>query len=106
MKSWLERAIIRVENGTSETFNNWHSFTGISKDRYIAALEWLAADPMVIVNGKERLSREVGCKKDGTLIYGKRAYYDNGDFNGIFPVDKNLTRLSFPKVSINKFDKV
>ena len=106
MRNWLERSIERVKAGKSKTFNNWHEFTGISEDSYIAALKWLADDPMVIINGKERLSREVGCKRNGKLIYGKRCYFHNGEFNGIYPIDRKLTRLDFPSTSINKYDHV
>ena len=102
MRSWLERSVERVEAGKSKTFNDWHKFTGVSKDNYIAALKWLANDPMVVINGKERLSREVGCRRNGELIYGKRYYFRNGEFNGVYPIDKKLTRLDFPYTSINK----
>lgn len=46
MRSWFERSVERVEAGKSKTFNDWHKFTGVSKDNYIAALKWLANDPM------------------------------------------------------------
>ena len=61
---------------------------------------------MVEVNGSKRLSREVGCKRNGTLIYGKRFYFSNGGFNAIYPEDASLTRLDFPMVSINKEDRI
>lgn len=102
MRSWLERSIERVKTSKSKTFNNWHEFTGISENSYIAALKWLSEDPMTVINGKEQLSRQVGCKRNGELVYGKRYYFRNGEFNGIYPIDRKLTRLDFPRASINK----
>lgn len=106
MSKWLEIGVTKVNEGISEIFNNWSEYAGITKEDFIKALEWLEADPMVTVKGVERLSREVGCSQKGGLVYGKRTYRENGEFNAIYPVDEKLTRLDFPKVSINKHDRV
>ena len=106
MSKWLEVGTKKVNEGTSEVFNNWNKSAGVTKEEFIKALEWLDADPMVTVKGVERLSREVGCNKKGEVIYGKRSYIESGEFNAIYPVDEKLTRLDFPKVSINKHDRV
>ena len=100
----LENKIKKVNNGKSEVFNNWNNIAGISKDAFIEALKWLEEDPMTNINGTERLTGDVGCKKDGTLIYGKRFYLKNGYLYAIYPIDKSLTKLDFPSVSINKLD--
>ena len=93
-----------VNEGKSKVFNNWTHQTGVTKDKFIEALKCLEGDPMVIVAGVKRLSREIGCKANGELIHGKRVYLKNGEFCGIYPEDTNLTLQDFPKVSINKED--
>lgn len=100
----LENKIKLVNDGKSKVFNNWSYQTGVTKDEFIEALKCLEGDPMVIVTGVKRLSREIGCKESGELIHGKRFYLKNGEFCGIYPEDKNLTLQDFPKVSINKED--
>lgn len=100
----LENKIKLVNEGKSKVFNNWTYQTGVTKDKFIEALKWLEEDPMIVVAGVKRLSREIGCKKNGELLHGKRFYLKNGEFYGIYPEDKSLTRLDFPKVSINKWD--
>ena len=57
---------------------------------------------MIEIGGKERVSRAIGCKKDGTLEYGEIYYFKN--FKAIYPINLNLSDLDFPKRSINKLD--
>ena len=74
----------------------------LTKKEFIKGLKWLESDPMVEVDGKERVSRAIGCKKDGTLEYGEIYYFKN--FRAIYPINLNLSGLDFPKMSINKRD--
>lgn len=104
MSMKLENKIKLVNEGKSKVFNNWTYQTGITKDKFIEALKWLGEDPMTVVAGVKRLSREIGCKANSELIHGKRVYLKNGEFCGIYPEDTNLTLQDFPKVSINKED--
>lgn len=91
-----------VNEDKSETFKEWNEFSGITKKEFIKGLKWLESDPMVEVDGKERVSRAIGCKKDGTLEYGEIYYFKN--FRAIYPINLNLSGLDFPKMSINKRD--
>lgn len=91
-----------VNEDKSEVFKEWNKFSGIKKEEFIKGLKWLESDPMVLVGGKERESREIGCKEDGGLIYGE-IYYTKG-FRIIYPMDLNLSSLDFPRRSINKRD--
>lgn len=100
----LENKRKLVNEGKSKVFNNWTYQTNVNKDEFIKALNWLEEDPMIMVAGVKRLSREIGCKANGELIHGKRVYLKNGEFCGIYPENTNLTLQDFPKVSINKED--
>ena len=91
-----------VKEDKSEIFKEWNEFSGIKKEEFIKGLKWLESDPMVLVGGKERESREIGCKEDGGLVYGE-IYYTKG-FRIIYPMDLNLSSLDFPRRSINKRD--
>ena len=91
-----------INENKSEIFKEWNEFSGITKEEFIKGLKWLESDPMVLVGGKERESREIGCKEDGGLIYGE-IYYTKG-FRIIYPMDLNLSSLDFPRRSINKRD--
>ena len=102
----LENKIKLVNEGKSKVFNNWTYQTGITKDKFIEALKWIEEDPRTVVAGVKKLSREIDCKANGELIHGKRFYLKNGEFCGIYPEDTNLTLQDFPKVSINKKDRI
>lgn len=91
-----------VNEDKSEVFKEWNEFSGITKEEFIKGLKWLESDPMVEVDGKERESRAIGCKKDGTLEYGEIYYFKN--FKAIYPISLNLSGLDFPKMSISKRD--
>ena len=92
-----------VNEDKSEVFKEWNKCSGITKEEFIKGIRWLEADPMVEVpNGEERESREIGCKEDGSLIYGE-IHYIKG-FRIIYPINLNLSGLDFPKRSINKRD--
>lgn len=91
-----------VNEDKSEVFKEWNEFSGITKEEFIKGLKWLESDLMVLVDGKERESRAIGCKKDGTLEYGEIYYFKN--FKAIYPISLNLSGLDFPKTSISKRD--
>lgn len=91
-----------VNEDKSELFKEWNEFSGITKEEFIKGLKWLESDPMILVDGKERELREIGCKEDGKLEYGE-IYYTKG-FRIIYPINLNLSSLDFPKRSINKRD--
>ena len=91
-----------VNEDKSEVFKEWNEFSGITKEEFIKGLKWLESDLMVEVDGKERASRAIGCKKDGTLEYGEIYYFKS--FRAIYPINLNLSGLDFPKMSINKRD--
>lgn len=91
-----------VNEDKSEVFKEWNEFSGITKEEFIKGLKWLESDPMVLVDGKERESRAIGCKKDGTPEYGEIYYFKN--FKAIYPISLNLSGLDFPKMSISKRD--
>lgn len=91
-----------VNEDKSEVFKEWNEFSGITKEEFIKGLKWLESDPMVLVDGKERESRAIGCKKDETLEYGEIYYFKN--FKAIYPISLNLSGLDFPKMSISKRD--
>jgi len=79
-----------VEQGASRVFNNWHHFTGISKEDFLAALEWVCADACNGGHRKNQLTREIMCKRDGTIVKLQRVY-DNGvmGFIGFYGLDDN-----------------
>lgn len=104
MSMKLENKIKLVNEGKSKVFNNWTYQTNVTKDNFIEALKWLEEDPMTVVVGVKKLSREIGYKANGELIHDKRFYLKNEEFCGIYPEDTNLTLQDFPKVSINKED--
>lgn len=91
-----------VNENKSEIFKEWNKFSGITKEEFVKGIKWLEADPMVEVGGKERASRAIGCKKDGTLEYGEIYYFKS--FKAIYPINLNLSGLDFPKMSISKRD--
>lgn len=51
-----------VESGRSRIYENWAKYQGITKEDFIAELEWLCKDER---NAEGRLTRELGCR------YGK-----------------------------------
>nr|DAF27363.1 MAG TPA: hypothetical protein [Caudoviricetes sp.] len=91
-----------VNEDKSEVFREWNEFSRIKKEEFIKGLKWLESDPMVSVGGKVRESREIGCKEDGSLVYGE-IYYIEG-FRVIYPIDLNLSSLDFPRRTLNKRD--
>lgn len=93
-----------VEKGKSVVFNEFNSEVNVSKEDFIKALEWLEADPMIKVNDKERISREVGFDTDGKVIYGEIYYNDKGDYVVTYPVDLKLGALDFPRRRLTKKD--
>lgn len=104
MKMVFEAKKRLVEKGKSEVFNEYNTEVNVSKEDFIKALEWLEADPLVEVNERERISREVGFDTDGKVIYGKRYYDDKGDYIATYPIDLNLSVLDFPRRRLNKKD--
>lgn len=91
-----------VKEDKSEIFKEWNEFSGITKEEFINGIKWLESDPMIEVDGEKRVSREIGCKEDGSLVYGE-IYYIKG-FRIIYPINLNLSSLDFPKRSINNRD--
>ena len=91
-----------VKEDKSEIFKEWNEFSGITKEEFINGIKWLESDPMIEVDGEKRVSREMGCKEDGSLVYGE-IYYIKG-FRIIYPINLNLSSLDFPKRSINNRD--
>lgn len=89
-----------VEKGDSRTFQNWHTYQGISQEEFINELEWLCKDPL---NDRNQLTRELGCK-DSKLHRLKRAYYDDGSFAGFYHEDTGM--LWHGHVSISAWDRV
>lgn len=70
--SRLEIKIKIVEKGESTIFKNWHENAGIKKEDFIEGLKWLEGDPR---DEKNRMTRELGCDKNG-LVKLVRAYDD------------------------------
>ena len=106
----LETKIWLTETGKSRIFENWHKFTGVSKDEFIEALKWLDADPGEKYDNGVFLitTRFIGCKEDGTLVRGKRIPLDIGG-TAIYRMHDDLpfmTLLDFPKVCISKDDRI
>ena len=91
-----------VKEDKSEIFKEWNEFSGITKEEFINGIKWLESDPMIEVDREKRVSREIGCKEDGSLVYGE-IYYIKG-FRIIYPINLNLSSLDFPKRSINNRD--
>lgn len=104
MKSKLEIKKNIVLKGESKVFQNWHEFTGVSMEDFIAGLEWLCEEP-VRENGK--LRRELAIKKDGTLVYLNR-HYSSAGLCGFY--DAKTGRLwsgdGMNKVSISADDRI
>lgn len=90
-----------VESGNSQVFNNWHENAGVSKEDFLTGLKWLCEDP----EPDGRMSRELGCQRDGTLVRLTRKYYDNGDFAGFYDMSKTGYRL-WSGVSISVRDHI
>jgi hypothetical protein len=59
----LKKAI--VYGGDSNIFKNWQEFTGITKEEFVAGLEWLCADPC---DKHGRLTRELGCTQGRGIV--------------------------------------
>lgn len=93
-----------VLKGESKVFQNWHEFTGVSMEDFIAGLEWLCEEP-IRENGK--LRRELACRRDGTLLRLTRMY-DKNDFC-VF-VDEQTHRVwsgdGMNKISISADDRI
>jgi len=118
----LETRIWLVETGQSRVFENWHAFTSVSKEDFIAALEWLDGDPgRVYDNGVHLVTtRYIGCRQDGTLVRGERVLTELIAIGNtvdtsirphttIYPIEGDAyhrTRLDFPHVCINKLDHI
>lgn len=62
-----------VESGNSRIFENWHSHAGVSKEDFLAGLEWLyeAEFPSGEDDG-HKLRYELGCTENGELVKIKR----------------------------------
>lgn len=104
MKKVFEAKKKLVEKGKSAVFNEFNNEVNISKEDFIKALKWLEYDPMIMVNDKEQISREVGFDTNGKVIYGERYYNDNGDYIITYPIDLNLGALDFPRRRLTKKD--
>lgn len=104
MKKVFEAKKRLVEKGKSTVFNELNNEINVSKENFIKALKWLEADPMIIVNNKEHISREVGFDTDGKVIYGERYYNNKGDYVITYPIDLNLGALDFPRRRLTKKD--
>lgn len=76
-----------VGAGNSKVFNEWCKYSDITKADFLAALEWLCADPM---NADGKMTREIGLSPSGivklTRCYGKDGlcsfYKDGALWNG------------------------
>lgn len=90
-----------VEKGDSKIFNNWNEFCGVSKEDFLRELEWLCEDPLT-ESGK--LTRELGCLADGTLVRLFRAYDNGGCFSGFY--FKNTGRIWYGKAGLSARDRV
>lgn len=104
MKKVFEAKKRLVEKGKSVVFNEFNNEVNVSKEDFIKALKWLESDPMIIVNDKEQISREVGFDTNGKVIYGERYYNDKGDYVITYPIDLNLGALDFPRRRLTKKD--
>lgn len=94
-----------VKNGQSEIFKNWNKFSGISKEDFLKGLKWVCEDPeQDFGNEIIRMTRELGCTRDGRLVKLKRSNSKVGSFNGFYEL--NTGRLWRGSVSINCRDRV
>lgn len=59
-----------VKSGNSEIFKYWHE-RGVSEEDFLNGLKWVCDDPLY-EDGK--LTRELGCERDGKLVKLKRIY--------------------------------
>lgn len=73
-----------VEAGDSKLFLNWHLHTGISAEDFLEGIKWLCEEPIRYPADDRnyyaagRLRRELGIRRDGTLVHLKRTYGKGG----------------------------
>lgn len=91
-----------VESGKSRIFNNWHKSTGVSMNDFLEGLKWVCEDPMP--DGK--MTRELGIRRNGTLVHLTRVYHENGDFAGFYDKSKKSNQLWANGVSISARDSI
>lgn len=89
MKTKYERVAEKVLNGTCATFENWHEFTGVSKEDFLRGVKWLYEEPIRFSSDKrlhnhDKLRREIGVNDDGTIVYLDRIYWRTGDLCGFY----------------------
>lgn len=66
-----------VEAGDSKIFKNWHEHTGVSKEDFLAGIEWLCEEPKRYPADHRYaglLRRELGICKNGQLVHLRRVY--------------------------------
>lgn len=97
-----------VKTGRSKIFENWHAFAGVSLDDFLEGLRWVCEDPeQDFGDGKIRMTRELGCKPDGTLVRLERKNLESGDFYGFYEIETGHLWVSANGcVSINCRDRI
>lgn len=109
MRTELEIKVWKVQTGQSRIFKNWHEHAGVSQEDFIKALEWLDKDPMEVKfswGTEKKYTRSVGCREDGTLVYGRQVYdRHDGRYLATYSVVDNCC-IGFPNVCMSKSDRI
>ncbi len=87
----------KVLEGKCPVFENWHTYAGCSLEDFLEKLKWLYADPLQYMpadlkSGKPpKKSRALLCLWDGNILRLDIFYSENGNFDGYFYHDNELT---------------
>ncbi len=96
-----------VESGNSEVFKYWHENAGISMEDFLAELKWLCEDPYKIFSRKcAKMTRQLGCTKDGELVRLFRVYARNADFLGFYRESNGERWSNIEGVTLSCQDRV
>lgn len=89
----------RVRAGESKIFQNWHENAGVSVEAFLDAVKWLSEDPML---DGYRVTREIGCKRNGELVKIRRVYDRGTGLVGFYELESGMECGGrWPSVNIN-----
>ena len=95
---------MKLSKKAKKVYDSWCEYAGVKEEDFIAGCKWLKADPL---NEQDRMTRELGCTKQGELVRLIRVNDVNGNFVGFYREPKKpstLGRLWEGRVSINSRD--
>lgn len=87
----------QVLKGNCPVYENWHGYAGCTMEDFLEKLKWLYEDPLQYPSADltskmpPKKSRALLCLWDGNILRLDISYRKNGNFDGFFYHDNELT---------------